>query len=173
LDISCARFDALPAASIAPLHLWGVSLVSLVVHICAELFRRIQRDNGHLNGHILSSPRAWHGPWRLFRKRWMRPSIKHNFSERGRQIASMNIPLAYRSISGESDAFKLCRWRRHLLLFTSMLGRGRVFPIQGFEGESVHRLFLHAFLCFPDAQYVLSLFSTGVLCFTKIFFVVV
>jgi hypothetical protein len=41
------------------------------------------------------------------------------------------------------------------------------------EGESVHHVFLHAFLCFPDAQYVLSLFSTGVLCFTRILSVVV
>ena len=49
----------------------------------------------------------------------------------------------------------------------------RLRAMLAFDGESVHHVFLHAFLCFPDAQYVLSLFSTGVQCFTKIFSVVV
>jgi hypothetical protein len=41
------------------------------------------------------------------------------------------------------------------------------------DGEIVQRLFLSVFLSTPDAQYVLSLFSTVRQCFSNVFRVVV
>jgi len=41
------------------------------------------------------------------------------------------------------------------------------------DGESVHRLSLGVFLSTPDAQYVLSWFSTVRQCFSNVFWVVV
>jgi len=50
---------------------------------------------------------------------------------------------------------------------------GKDIEYHGAEGESVHRLFLHAFLCFPDAYCAHLLFSLVRSCLSTIFQVVV